>query len=196
MPTSAPVSGRAPARAGGDTKSRILDAAEEVVLRDGVARLTLEAAAAEAGLSKGGILYHFPTRDALVAAMVDAIIVSFDEDIERELAGQSGPGSFTRAYLRATMTPSAPSDEGDDRLGAAVIAAAAAQPALLIPLQQAAERWQARLEDDGLDPAVATMVRLASDGLWLCDLFGLAPLAGTRRHDVGALLEQLTGEQS
>jgi hypothetical protein len=47
----------APTR-GADTKRRIVDAAEEVVLRDGVARLTLDAAAAEAGLSKGGILYH------------------------------------------------------------------------------------------------------------------------------------------
>jgi AcrR family transcriptional regulator len=157
-----------------------------------VARLTLESAAAQAGLSKGGVLYHFPTRDALVAAMVDAIIVAFDEDLERQLTDESGPGSFTRAYLRATMAPSAPSDEGDDRLGAAVIAAAAAQPALLIPLQEAADRWQARLEDDGLDPTVATMVRLASDGLWLCELFGLAPLAGARRQDVGALLERLT----
>ena len=52
-------------------RRRILDAAEQVVLRDGVGHLTLEAAAAEAGLSKGGVLYHFPTRDALVAGMVD-----------------------------------------------------------------------------------------------------------------------------
>ena len=48
------------------------------MLRDGVARLTLEAAAAEAGLSKGGVLYHFPTRDALVAGMVSKIIEEFD----------------------------------------------------------------------------------------------------------------------
>jgi AcrR family transcriptional regulator len=48
------------------TKERIVSAAEEVVLRHGVSRLTLEAAALEAGLSKGGVLSHFPTRDALV----------------------------------------------------------------------------------------------------------------------------------
>src|SRR5580704_14136356 len=69
-----------------DTRSRIIAAAEEVVLRDGVAHLTLEATAAEVGLSKGGVLYHFPTRDALVLGMVSTIIDDFDGDIEAEMA--------------------------------------------------------------------------------------------------------------
>jgi AcrR family transcriptional regulator len=176
---------------GTGTKGRIIDAAEEVVLRDGVARLTLEAAAAEAGLSKGGVLYHFPTRDALVAGMVDKIIQEFDEDIERLLEDDEGPGSFTRAYIRATMAPSSPPPDREDRLGAALIAAAAAEPTLLVPLQLAADRWQERLEHDGLDPTLATVLRLACDGLWLCDLFGLAPPATRLRAKVGTELERL-----
>jgi AcrR family transcriptional regulator len=179
-----------------DTKARIIDAAEEVVLRDGVARLTLEAAAAEAGLSKGGVLYHFPTRDALVSGMVGKIIEEFDADIEYLRGEDRSPGSFTRAYIRATMEPVSPRPDREDRLGAAVIAAAAAQPALLAPLQLASDRWQAQLEDDGLDPTVATVVRLACDGLWLCDLFGLAPPTAARRAQVGAELERLTGPAS
>ena len=180
-----------------DTKARILVAAEDVVVRDGVARLTLEAAAAEAGLSKGGVLYHFPTRDALVAAMVDKIIEEFDRDIDSHLGpdAEEVPGSFTRAYIRATMAPASASDRPDreDRLGAALIAAAAAQPALLVPLQEAADRWQARLEEDGRDPTVATLVRLACDGLWLCDLFGLAPPSAVLRRGVGDRLQQMSG---
>jgi AcrR family transcriptional regulator len=185
-----------PARAGSDTKQRIVDAAEEVVLRDGVARLTLDAAAAEAGLSKGGVLYHFPTRDALVAGMVDKIIEEFDRDIECQLAGDAGPGSFARAYIRATMAPTAPRPDREDRLGAALIAAAAAEPALLVPLQLAADRWQSRIEEDGLDPTSAIVVRLACDGLWMCDLFGLAPPPPTLRETLGRELERLTRSPS
>ena len=196
MPTSTPLSGRAPSRVGGDTKSRILDAAEEVVLRDGVARLTLDAAAAEAGLSKGGILYHFPTRDSLVAGMVAKIIEEFDRDIDRRLADDDGPGSFTRAYIGATMEPNAPRPDSEDRLGAALIAAAAAQPDLLVPLQEAADRWQDRLEHDGLDPTVATVLRLACDGLWMCDLFGLAAPTADRRDAVAQALHGLARRPS
>ncbi len=186
---------QAPTRAGG-TKRRIVDAAEEVVLRDGVARLTLDAAAAEAGLSKGGVLYHFPTRDALVAAMVDRIIEEFDRDIEENMGDGAGPGRFTRAYIRATMTPSSTGPDREDRLGAALIAAAAAEPTLLQPLQAAADRWQSRLEDDGLDPTVATVLRLACDGLWLCDLFGLAPPSAALRSGVELELERLASDGS
>jgi AcrR family transcriptional regulator len=196
MVTSPPVEGRVPGRSRTDTKSRILDAAEEVVLRDGVARLTLDAAAAEAGLSKGGILYHFPTRDSLVAGMVAKIIEEFDRDIDRRLEDDGEAGCFTRAYIGATMEPSAPRPDREDRLGAALIAAAAAQPDLLVPLQEAADRWQDRLEHDGLDPTVATLLRLACDGLWMCDLFGLAPPAADRRAAIGRYLDLLARTSS
>jgi AcrR family transcriptional regulator len=201
MPPTAAEAPRRPTprgtpRDGADTKRRILTAAEEVVLRDGVAHLTLDAAAAQAGLSKGGVLYHFPSRDALVAGMVDKIIGDFEADIARHLPidGSSEAdiaGSFTRAYVRATVEPGDPDAPGasrQDRLGAALIAAAAAEPELLVPLQEAAGRWQARLVADGLDPVLATILRLACDGLWMCDLFGLAPPSGIRRKAVGAAL--------
>src|SRR5262245_2150654 len=51
-------------------RDRLLDAAEAVVVRQGIANLTLDAVAAEAGLSKGGLLHHFPTKDKLVEGMV------------------------------------------------------------------------------------------------------------------------------
>jgi hypothetical protein len=77
-------------------------------------------------------------------------------------------------------------------VGAALIAAAAAEPALLVPLQQAAGRWQQRIELDGIDPVVATVIRLAVDGLWMCDLFGMAPPSASRRSELGELLAQMT----
>jgi len=175
------------------TKRRILDASERVVLRDGVGHLTLEAAATEAGLSKGGVLYHFPTRDSLVAAMVTRIIEQFDGDIASYLpepgTPEAGlPGAYARAYVRATLEPVTP---GEERLGAALLAAAAAEPELVVPLQVAAARWQAALVDDGLDPAHATLIRMACDGLWLCGLFGLASPEGDLLASVGATLEQM-----
>jgi len=175
------------------TTRRILDASERVVLRDGVGHLTLEAAASEAGLSKGGVLYHFPTRDALVAAMVTRIIEQFDDDIDSYLpeAGTPEadlPGAYARAYVRATLEPVTP---GEERLGAALLAAAAAEPELVVPLQVAAAGWQDRLLDDGLDPALATLIRMACDGLWLCGLFGLATPEGALLASVGAALEQM-----
>jgi AcrR family transcriptional regulator len=179
------------------TRDRILDAAESIVIRDGVARLTIDAAAAEAQLSKGGVLYHFGTRDALVSAMVERLVTVFDADLEAEAAADDAAGSapdgrYVRSYVRATVKP--PRTEADvrrERAGAAVLAAMASEPQLLEPLRRSFDRWQLALVADGVDPVRATVARLAADGLWLVDLFGFAPLDEPLRSQVAAFLEDL-----
>jgi AcrR family transcriptional regulator len=176
------------------TRARILTAAENVVLRDGVGHLTLESTAAEAGLSKGGVLYHFGTRDALVEAMVRRLIDSFHADLaDRQAADPAPAGSFTRAYVRATFEPGCPPEtERENRLGAALVAAASAEPVLLAPLQADFAEMQRGVEGDGIDPARATVARLAADGLWLAELFGLGPIDPALRARVAGVLIDLT----
>ncbi len=177
-----------------DTRERIVSAAEDVVIREGVGRLTLESAAVEAGVSKGGVLYHFPTRAALVTAMVHRFVVSFDADLDHFGAYGGKPGDFTRAYLDATVAASAPGDMRDRRLGSALIAGVAADPELLEPLRERYLEWQTSLARDGMDPAIATAVRYASDGIWLCDLFSLAPVGEHERQAVGDRLRALIAQ--
>jgi AcrR family transcriptional regulator len=179
------------------TRDRILDAAESIVISAGVSRLTLEAAAVEAGLSKGGVLYHFRTRDALVSAMVERLVAAFDADLEAEsaaddTAGSDAAGRYVRAYVRATVRrPRTAEDLRRERAGAAVLAAMASEPHLLEPLRRSFDRWQRRLESDGVDPVCAMVARLAADGMWLVELFGFAPLPEPLRADVAAFLEDL-----
>jgi AcrR family transcriptional regulator len=174
------------------TRERIVRAAEDVVIREGVARLTLEAAAAEAGVSKGGVLYHFPGRAALVSAMVEGFVVSFDADLERFGAYGGKRGDFARAYVEATMSPTV--ETGDiraRRLGSALLAGVASDPELLAPLRERWLAWQASVEGDGIDPALATVIRYAADGMWLCDLFELAPIREDHRRAVGDAMRGL-----
>ena len=60
-------------------RSALLDAAERVVLRDGAGQLTMDAVAAEAGVSKGGVLYAFPSKDALIDALFTRVFAAMDE---------------------------------------------------------------------------------------------------------------------
>jgi AcrR family transcriptional regulator len=191
-----------------DTRDRILAAAEDVVLSDGVARLTLEKAAARAGLSKGGVLYHFPSRSALVAAMVGRLAESFDDALADHLArarrgaepgaGRApdrGRGGYARAYVEESFSqPADPDAERGARIGAAVLAAMASEPDLLAPLREAFARWQGEIERDAGDPVRGTVARLAADGLWFCELFGLGPLdpelRGRVRAELLAMLER------
>ena len=176
-----------------DTRTRLLDAATRVLLDQGAQALTLDAVAAAASVSKGGLLYHFPSKQALIAGMVGRLVGRFDEALAR--AGDE-PGAATRAYLEATIAPVAEEDGADaasasDSVTAALFAAALVEPDALTPLREVYGRWQARLEDDGLDPAVATAVRLAVDGWWLARLVGLAPPPAGLHERVRVLLSTM-----
>jgi AcrR family transcriptional regulator len=173
------------------TRQDILITASQIVQRDGVARLTIDAVAREAKLSKGGVLYHFPCKEALVTGMIMDHIESFTHDITCNLTEETGAGRWLRAYLRAS----------DDTVRkephpvVCLIAAIATNPALLAPLQQHFALWQEQSVQDGLPPALATLLRLAIDGLWFADLFQLAPPEGELREEVLQLLHTMAHAQ-
>ena len=68
------------------------------MLRGGVIRLTLEAVAHEARLSKGGVLYHLATKEALIQAMTARLIQYSEQEIEQQQRHDTSPGRWTRAY--------------------------------------------------------------------------------------------------
>ena len=171
------------------TRQIILKAAYQFVQREGGDRLTLDAVAHEAGLSKGGLLYHFPTKDALIGGMVAYLIDQFEGDLDRANAEEApGPGSWLRAYIRASFN--LPDEEIDG--ATALLAAVANNPSLLEPLRARYASWQTRTENDGVPAARATIIRLALDGLWFADLLDLAPPAGSLREQLITELLMLT----
>lgn len=64
-------------------RSKILDAAIRVVHRDGVTGITFESVAAEAGLTRGGMLYHFPSRDALLLGIHEHLANQWEALLEK-----------------------------------------------------------------------------------------------------------------
>ncbi len=133
--------------------------------RDGAQSLTLDAVAAEAEVSKGGLLYHFKSKRELVEGMVDRWLAEFEKEMDAE------DPAFVRGYVKA----SAPAG---NELG--MLAALVADPSLLVAVRRQYGIWQDRVEREGRDPVDATVARLAADGLWLAELLGMGPPTGER----------------
>src|SRR5436309_11133978 len=79
----------------------LLDAAENLLCEQGTQALTLSTVAERAGVSKGGLLYHFPNKEALVKGLVDRLIEEFDALIASYHG--DGPGAYTRAFVEANL---------------------------------------------------------------------------------------------
>lgn len=175
-----------------ETRRRLLAAAERLVLRDGGASLTIEAVAREAGVSKGGLLYHFPSKRALLSGMVEHMaIYRFERELElRRGSRPEVPGDWVRAYVEATFHPE--DEERNLAMQSGLLAAAANDPSLLEPLRERYGAFQQKAENDGIDPAVATAARLAADGLWFLELLGLPAVSGDLRERVVEVLGDMT----
>jgi AcrR family transcriptional regulator len=160
-----------------NTRAKLLEAAGAVIRRDGAQSLTLDAVAAHAGVSKGGLLYHFASKRELLDALVARWLDEFQEDIHA-----AGPG-FLAGYIRAS--------DGAKAEEAGLLAALIADPEVLAAVRERYATWQDRVVTEGGDPVEATVARLAADGLWLADLLGMAPPQGELRERVLARLLEL-----
>jgi AcrR family transcriptional regulator len=153
-----------------DSKSAILDAAVDILRDPHGPALTLESAARGAGLTKPGLMYHYPTKQALVHAVIEHAMRGWSARFAEQLGAPLGDAPAREriaAYVRA-------------------IAAAdfdLADLAVLFQVRYRAatsELWMAWIEpwlevpDDVPAPERArlTAARLAADGLWYATASG------------------------
>lgn len=138
-------------------RDELLDAAEDLLCDQGSTALTLAAVADRAGVSKGGLLYHYGTKEALIKGMVERLIEDFDELTTTQ------PGeTYTERYLGATL---AAVRSGRLRRWA-VVTGASGNLFLLAPLREAMARWHREGLSEEPDPLGSQIVRLACEGLW------------------------------
>ena len=189
IPASRQVAKTRKAQGAAETRDRLLQATIHVIQTQGVERLTLDAVAKEAKTSKGGLLYHFPSKEALMAGVIQCLMDEFDADIAEELAKDTAPdspGKWLRAYVKALFNgKTLPTP-----LVASLISAMNVNAALLEPVKIQFETWQQKSLTPGLDPVRASLVRFAADGFSDSELFGRAlPNEDLRQQ----LLEMLLG---
>jgi AcrR family transcriptional regulator len=178
----------------GVTRRRILDAAEARLLRMGPNGLVLDAVAGDAKVSKGGLLYHFRSKEALVDGLIERMLDEFDRTQDSWVAtDRKRVGRWTRAYLASTVTDAGLPADNSAQLMAGILAAIDNDPERLAVSRKRFAGWHRRLEADGIDPVRATLVRLAADGLWLSALLGLPQLDAALQRRVLEGLKKMIG---
>jgi AcrR family transcriptional regulator len=169
-----------------DVQTRILDAAEILVRDKGVTGLTLDATAQLARLSKGGLLYHFATKEALLDGLLKRMAELIGADFETSVAAQpDGHGRVARAILAWGLEgPEQQANDRSDRAAAVFLAAFHHDPGLLGPIRALFAKIQRAVECDGLPAGRGMAIMAAMDGLFLARLFRLYTLAEGERQAV------------
>lgn len=153
------------------TLTTILDAANRVIMDKGAEGFTLDAVAQEAAISKGGLLYHFPSKKQLIQGMIERSIAKVNSTLREELV-KSG-GDYLAAYIRASFK----TNPEPEKISYALSAAIANDPKLIEPLRSHFLKMQEEISAAAPSPEIGTLIRLSLDGLWISDLYGFAPPA-------------------
>ncbi|GAB3479127.1 TetR/AcrR family transcriptional regulator [Amycolatopsis cihanbeyliensis] len=159
--------------------------------RSGIASLTLDAAAQEAGLSKGGLIYHFAGKEQLMLAVVEHITGAWDEAMRSALGKpleEAGPAERVVAYTTVVAGSTA------SRADLAVLVDSVHDENLLAPWRALLTKWigspLAEPRPEEVDRVVA---RLAADGLWMAEATDTTAFGSGARDAVVARIGELAG---
>ena len=147
---------------------KLLDCVYVVLRERGLGGLTLDAVAATAGISKGGLIHHFPSKRALLDAVVDREARQFEEEYRSSLARQvSGPGARCRALLEV-FQPMFEKDASTEwtKTDLAVYAASMESPELVRPFSELMQKIAGELEADGISVTQARLFLAVLIGLY------------------------------
>jgi len=150
----------------------LLEAASEIIVEQGISRLTLEEVAAQAGVSKGGLLYHFTSKDELIKGLNEETIREFRELLHQEL-GETG--SYTKSYLLATLRQL--EGYGPYNASSSMLAAIATNMELIQLWDEDYQQFRIEMAKEGLPLEVGLIVRLVADGFLYSRLFNSDPLS-------------------
>ncbi len=149
------------------TRERLLEAAAALANEQGAGHISLDAVAERAGVSKGGLLYHFPSKAALMRACVEFFVQDFEAQIEARIA--NGKVSLLAAVTALAMEQFSKKA----KVSGGVLAAMAEDPDFLLPIREFNRRLLDRLLAETDDPQRTLLVFLALEGLRSSHLYDM-----------------------
>lgn len=170
------------------SRDRLLEAAAGIVAAHGVHELTLEAVAAAAGVTKGGLIYHFKTKDDLLAALVENLTAQVDQ---RNRARAAQRGDTRGALLQSLIEDTFSMPSAEEALVRKLLPAAFTHPHLLGPAQRLFENVYRDLSAAGPGAGLALVLGAALDGITLLELLNLHTFSKRERQAIRRALQDL-----
>lgn len=149
------------------SRDKILAAAAELADAVGPGNLSLDAVAQRAGISKGGLLYNFPSKAKLMQALVEEYLKTFQQALADRKTDD--PNRNLAAYIELSA------EECDQKQpsAAGVLAALTEDPDFLKPVREFKRSLLDQLKAETPDTAKLMVAFLVIEGLRSMKLFDM-----------------------
>jgi AcrR family transcriptional regulator len=170
------------------SRQHILDVAAQIASAKGASQLTIDAVAKLAGISKGGVMYHFGSKDALLSALVDRVT---QMALTRMSENEAMFGDRICPMLDALIDEGLRNDPAEQTLFSGLLGAVANNPTLAAPAANAYGAMYRRLESMQAMAPNALAVALALDGLLFLRLLKLVDFDAANIEKLRGVLKRL-----
>lgn len=149
-----------------NSREHILDAYVDLLIHTGERAATLDAVATAAKVSKGGLLYHFSSKKALLEALAERTVTLAEEDFATMAQAPEGASGY---YINSSI----PSNTPFDRALIAISRLAQNNNELAQhTLARVQEGWHSLILAELGDAHIARAVLLLGDGMYYNAAFG------------------------
>lgn len=154
--------------------TQILDAITNIIQRDGVTAVTFDAVAAETGLTRGGLLYHFPSREELLLATHKYLADQWESDMTKTVGKDAAAASSVECHAAYIQTCA----KAAKRVELLLMLESAGDPQLGALWREVIDRWAPPVPHADDPVALSNFIaRLAADGLWIYEALLSRPLS-------------------
>ncbi|EQB89643.1 hypothetical protein M918_19565 [Clostridium sp. BL8] len=143
-------------------KERILIEANKVIAEKGLNRFTLEEVAKEAGVSKGGLLHYYPSKDKLIKGLIENYIVTIEAKVSETDNNRSKDTSHN--WLISFIHEQFNQCKIDSTTMYGLLAAVASNQELLEPVLEKRKEWFEKI-GKSKDPILSIVISFACDGI-------------------------------
>ena len=149
-----------------NSREHILDTYVDLLIRSGERAATLDAVATAAKVSKGGLLYHFASKKALLEALAERTLALAEEDFAAMAQAPEGASAY---YINSSTPDNTPFDRA---LIALSRLAQNNNELAQRTLAHVQEGWHSLILAELGDERIARAVLLLGDGMYYNAAFG------------------------
>ena len=173
-------------------RTAILDTIVEIIETNGFSEVTYENVVTQCGMSKSGLIYHFPSREDMIRSVHEHMAQLWEEELIEAAGGPAeevSPANRLRANLQVSL-------ETATRAELLMSIDSAAEPELREIWTRLLRRWNPPVEQIATDEeaCMAYVVQMISDGLWANDYLNGNQLTKAQRKAIAEAAAKLIPE--
>ncbi|MYM85495.1 TetR family transcriptional regulator [Duganella sp. FT50W] len=173
-------------------RNTLLDVLESLISEHSVHDVTLDEVALRAGVTKGGLIYHFKSKEALLLALVDRMRIR----VESHCVDPTEVGKKTlRKFLTDRINYAFSMQQKEKRTMANLLVVTSSYPSLLGPVKVMYHSGIEALEGASEQAGLLLSVWTALDGFVLLEMLNLHHFSELEKKEMKAALLNLVSQR-